>query len=121
MSEPLIGKPTNNRAEIHAAKRAIEQAAHYGFDALVIKTDSKYLKYAMTRWIFGWKKYKWWKRNGGRVKNRRDFQALDSVIWKTGMNVWWSYVPAHSGIYGNDQADRLARDGVKMYRRNNFY
>ena len=43
ISEPLTGRPTNNRAEIHAAVRAISQAKALGKKKIVIYTDSQFL------------------------------------------------------------------------------
>lgn len=111
----MNGQPTNNRAEIQAAQRAVEQAASDGIERLCIYTDSQFLINAMTRWIFEWKKYNFQLNNGGRVKNERDFRALDAAIQKSGMEIDWNLVPAHSGITGNEQADRLARRGAQRY------
>ena len=51
LSEPLGGRQTNNRAEIHSAIRAIEQAQEYGLSRLEIRTDSKFLVRSMTEWV----------------------------------------------------------------------
>lgn len=112
----MTGLPKNNCVEIQAAKRAIEQAACYGIDALCVNTESKFLINAMTRWIFGWKKYNWMRKDGSQVENERDFRALEKVKRKSGMQVMWSYVPKRSKDYGNYEADRLAREGAEMYR-----
>lgn len=39
ISEPLTGRPTNNRAEIWAAVKAINQAADEGYDSITVCSD----------------------------------------------------------------------------------
>ena len=51
VSEPLEGRPTNNRAEIKAAERAIWQAKDHGYDSVEVRTDSEFLVKSATRWV----------------------------------------------------------------------
>ena len=69
LSERLGGRQTNNRAEIHAAVRAIEIAKENGVQSLLLHTDSNLLYKGMTEWLSGWKK-KGWKD----VINHEDFK-----------------------------------------------
>uniref|UniRef100_T1IRC7 RNase H type-1 domain-containing protein n=1 Tax=Strigamia maritima TaxID=126957 RepID=T1IRC7_STRMM len=110
VSEPLIGRQTNNRAEIQAAVRALGQAQTSRLRALTIVTDSKFLINSVTEWMDGWRQNGWITSTGQRVENREDFEALICVL--AGINVKWVYVKAHSGNFGNDAADRLAHKGV---------
>ncbi|XP_064616282.1 ribonuclease H1-like [Liolophura sinensis] len=111
LSERLPGRPTNNRAEIHAARRAVEQAKAYGIKNLILHTDSQFLINSITTWIKGWKKNDWVKTTGEPVINKEDFLQLDRVIQD--MNIKWVYVKGHHGIPGNEAADRLATEGAK--------
>ena len=43
VAEPLPGRATNNRAEIHAAVRAIQQAKDLGKRKIIVNTDSQFL------------------------------------------------------------------------------
>ncbi|XP_033737710.1 ribonuclease H1-like isoform X4 [Pecten maximus] len=110
VSERLSGRQTNNRAEIHAACRAIEQAKAQGFQEITIKTDSQFLISAATQWISGWQRKNWTLSDGGPVKNKDDFIHLNRV--SEGMNVKWIHVRGHTGIAGNEAADRLANEGA---------
>ncbi|KAK2189336.1 hypothetical protein NP493_109g07066 [Ridgeia piscesae] len=111
VSEPLPGRQTNNRAEIHAARKAIEQAKEQGLDDLVINTDSRFLIQSVTEWMSGWKKRNWMLSSGGPVKNKEDFLELDKAL--QGISVKWVHVPGHKGIAGNEAADKLANEGAK--------
>lgn len=51
IAEPLAGRQTNNRAEIHAAVRALEQAKERGLTKLTIRTDSNFLKNSYHNWV----------------------------------------------------------------------
>lgn len=82
----------------------------------------------MTNWI-----YKWKKNNFHKVTNKDLFQRLDKIInaciskpifvsklillYKYSVsNFLQNHVSAHSGIYGNEQADNLAKSGaMKQY------
>lgn len=114
VSAPLEGsRQTSNRAEIQAANKAIQIARNSGIKKLTINTDSKYLIKAKNQWMPKWKENGWKNANGEPVKNKPDFLDLDKSLSKNkGMNVKWSYVPAHKGHKGNEQADRLARKGA---------
>lgn len=110
VSEPLLGRATNNRAEIHAAVRAIKDAKSSGFESVTIKTDSQFMIDSMTKWLNGWKKRNWKLSTGGDVKNKEDFQELEKA--SEGIKVIWEKVAAHCGIAGNEAADRLAVEGA---------
>ncbi|KAI0231327.1 Ribonuclease H1 [Lamellibrachia satsuma] len=111
VSEPLPGRQTNNRAEIHAARKAIEQAKDQGMEELVINTDSRFLIQSVTEWMSGWKRRNWMLSSGGPVKNKEDFQELDEAMQD--IAVKWVHVPGHKGVPGNEAADKLANEGAK--------
>lgn len=78
----------------------------------------------------------WRLKNGGSVTNREDFERLDrlnaqlDVVWvsactcllvltQTGRRdefitsaVFQMHIPGHAGYHGNEQADRLSREGA---------
>ncbi|KAK7503966.1 hypothetical protein BaRGS_00004698 [Batillaria attramentaria] len=111
VAERLAGKQTNNRAEIHAAKVAIQQAKRKGIKNLVLHTDSEFLINGITKWIRNWKRNGWKLSTGGPVVNREDFEELDAA--SQDMNVKWVHVRGHCGIEGNEAADRLANEGAQ--------
>ncbi|XP_037669123.1 ribonuclease H1-like isoform X2 [Choloepus didactylus] len=111
VSERVSGRQTNQRAELQAAHRAIEQARSLNMDKLTIKTDSKFVVRGMTEWIDNWKENGWKTASGRDVVNRADFERIDQA--SQGMDIQWKYVPSHSGIRGNEDADRLATEGSR--------
>jgi len=80
LSEPLDGRQTNNRAEINAVKRAIEQAKKRGYGEVTVRTDSKFLLQSVTDWMKKWKRNGWKKADGSDVINREDFEELDEAM-----------------------------------------
>ncbi|XP_068420324.1 ribonuclease H1 isoform X2 [Eschrichtius robustus] len=108
----LPGRQTNQRAEIHAACKAIEQAKAQNINKLVLYTDSMFTINGITNWVQGWKKSGWRTSTGKEVINKEDFMELDRLV--QGMDVQWMHVPGHSGFIGNEEADRLARQGAKQ-------
>lgn len=112
LSVRLPGRQTNQRAEIHAACRAIEQAKAQRIRKLVLYTDSMFTINGITSWVEGWKKNGWRTSAGKEVTNKEDFMQLERLT--RGMDIQWMHVPGHSGFTGNEEADRLAREGAKQ-------
>ncbi|XP_076071612.1 ribonuclease H1-like [Mytilus galloprovincialis] len=110
LSERLGGRQTNNRAEIHAAAKAIQQAKAKGITNLVLKTDSQFCINGITSWIHKWKRNGWKLSTGQPVINKDDFIELESSL--QGINVKWVHVRGHKGIPGNEAADKLANAGA---------
>ncbi|NXT22066.1 RNH1 Ribonuclease, partial [Syrrhaptes paradoxus] len=109
-SERLPGRQTNQRAEIHAACKAIEQAKSQNIKKLIIYTDSKFTINGITSWVDNWKTNGWRTSSGGSVINKEDFERLDSL--SKGIEIQWMHIPGHAGFQGNEEADRLAREGA---------
>ncbi|XP_028907228.1 ribonuclease H1 isoform X1 [Ornithorhynchus anatinus] len=111
VGDRLPGRQTNQRAEIHAACRAIEQAKNQNIDKLVLYTDSMFTINGITSWVKGWKENGWKTSTGKDVINKEDFIKLDELT--RGMDIQWVHVPGHAGFVGNEEADRLAREGAR--------
>nr|XP_056712528.1 ribonuclease H1 isoform X2 [Euleptes europaea] len=109
-SERLPGRQTNQRAEIHAACKAIEQAKSQNIKKLVIYTDSKFTINGITNWVPNWQNNGWKTSTGKDVINKEDFERLAKV--SEGMDIQWMHVPGHAGFMGNEAADHLAREGA---------
>lgn len=108
----LPGRQTNQRAEIHAACKAIAQAKAQNITKLALYTDSMFTINGITSWVQGWKENGWRTSAGKAVTNKEDFMELDRLV--QGMDVQWMHVPGHSGFAGNEAADRLAREGARQ-------
>ncbi|KAM4043195.1 ribonuclease H1-like isoform 1-T1 [Anomaloglossus baeobatrachus] len=111
VSERMEGRPTNQRAELQAARRAVEQARDNNITRLTLHTDSEYTVKGMTEWMPRWKENGWKTYSGGDVANKAEFQKLDSLC--DGIDVNWKHVPGHRGNEGNEVADYLARSGAR--------
>lgn len=109
-------RATNNVGEIQAAIIAIQLAGEHGIRHLCIITDSKFLLEAVLDWMPDWKRNRWVKSDGYPVENRDDFHRLDTIMNRYYIELKWKYVRAHSGVFGNDCADRLAKRGAERYR-----
>ncbi|CAG2111981.1 unnamed protein product [Medioppia subpectinata] len=111
ISEPLPGRQTNICADIYAAKLAVKTAVKLGECLLEINTDSEFLVNSMTKWIGKWQQNGWKCIDDRPVKNKKDFLAL--LEWTQYADIVWTKVAAHSGIAGNERADRLAHWAIE--------
>lgn len=114
VSKPVVGRATNNTAEIQACIAAIEIALANDVKALKIYTDSQFVINSITMWIKKWKLNNWKIASGAEVKNKEDFQKLDSLCSQL-RRIEWEHVNGHVGIHGNEEADKLARNGALSY------
>ena len=80
VSAPVVGRPTNNCAEIEAAIAAVYSARAAGVSKLCINTDSQFMIDCMTKWIKSWKKNGWKTAVKEDVKNKEDPADLGKVI-----------------------------------------
>ncbi|XP_045116833.1 ribonuclease H1-like isoform X2 [Portunus trituberculatus] len=114
VAEPIKGRPTNNNAEIQAATCALELAKSAGFSKVAVHTDSQFMIDCASSWMKNWKKKGWVKSDGQPVKNKEELMVLDSAM--DDLAVKWVHVKAHAGHEGNEEADKLARQGGKQYK-----
>jgi ribonuclease HI len=104
---------TNNRMELTAAIEALAFVRTHHAQAtggIEIRTDSSYLVHGMTRWMAAWRRRGWRTATGSEVLNRDLWERLDalSAACEHDGGVRWRLVPAHSGVPGNERADRIA-------------
>ncbi|XP_055329305.1 ribonuclease H1-like isoform X2 [Paramacrobiotus metropolitanus] len=111
VAEPLAGRPSNQRAEICAAVRAVRQAKEQGMTKLIVHTDSNYLVQAMTEWLPNWLS-NGWRSARGPVVNQEDFKSLLDTIKSSEVEIEWKHIRGHMGITGNEAADKLANEGA---------
>ena len=114
VSEKLQGnKQSNGRAELMAAIIALEKTI--GQDVEIL-SDSTYVINSATTWIEGWKKRGWRKAGNKPVENLDLIKRLDQLIREAQGNrqIVWTWVKGHSGIRGNEEADRLADLGCYL-------
>ena len=99
---------TNNRMELTAIIQGL--AALKRPCAVVIYTDSQYVKNGMEQWIHGWKKNGWKTASKQPVKNGDLWQQLDRLAAQH--QIQWQWVRGHAGHTENERADALANQGV---------
>ena len=99
---------TNNRMELAAIIQGL--AALKRPCAVVIYTDSQYVKNGMEKWIHGWKKNGWKTAAKQPVKNEDLWQQLDQLAAQH--QIQWQWVRGHAGHAENERADALANQGV---------
>ncbi|KAJ4928680.1 hypothetical protein JOQ06_004306 [Pogonophryne albipinna] len=110
VADPLEGRQTNQRAEIQAACKALELAKANNMKKLVLYSDSMFTINGVTSWVKTWKANGWRLKSGGPITNKDDFMKLDKL--NAEVEVVWLHIPAHSGFRGNEEADRLSREGA---------
>jgi ribonuclease HI len=100
---------TNNTAELNALLVSLEKAAAElaAGRSVQVLADSQYGVNCITKWADGWAA-RGWKRQGGEIKNLDLVQRAHATYKATGREVHVGHVAAHSGIEGNEIADRMA-------------
>lgn len=112
-----VTKPTNQRAELHALKYALQHAkdnkASEGYE---IFTDSMYSKNCIEKWSRLWEKNGWKNSSGTAVANqdliKPSVEMYRQLKAEYGDKLNLSHVKGHLGNDGNEAADRLANDGA---------
>lgn len=99
---------TNNRMELTAAIQALESLKRPC--RVVLTTDSQYVRRGITEWLPSWKRRGWRTAERKPVKNVDLWQQLDALAARH--EIEWHWVRGHNGHPGNEQADRLANQGI---------
>lgn len=102
---------TNNRMELQAAIAALEcLQTNSQTESVTLYTDSEYVKKGITQWVRGWKQKGWKTSQGKPVLNRDLWEHLDRLnSSQVECQVEWKYVRGHSGNWGNERCDEIAR------------
>lgn len=82
---------------------------------LLCYENNQYTQDGLNVWIQGWKRKNWLTAGGGAVKNKEIWLALDAcriALAIKQINVMLIWVKGHSGVEGNEAADRLAVQGM---------
>jgi len=104
---------TNNRMELTAVIRALESLKRPVRARLF--TDSEYVRRGITEWIPSWKVRGWRTADRRPVKNQDLWIELDKLA--AGQELEWHWVRGHSGVPGNERADRLANQAIDALGR----
>lgn len=112
VSEPFpYPNPTNQRAEIYAIIRALEQCGDPLPERnITVVTDSKYCEMIVNRWASKWKRNGWKTAAGATVKNRELIEEMVRLCRLHRVKI--QHVRGHAGNLGNEMADDLAVRGA---------
>ncbi len=99
---------TNNRMELTAAIEALDVLKEPC--RVQLHTDSQYLRNGITKWLPAWKRRGWKTASKTPVKNADLWQRLEAAARRH--DVSWHWVRGHSGVEGNEIADRLANRAI---------
>jgi len=114
LSEEFSDNPTNQRCELMAIRRAMDQVDQC--KALLVKTDSKYSIGCLTEWCHNWEKNGWLNSKREPVKNRILIESILDTMRKKPYPIVFEYVKGHASgigedVVGNRMADLLAVRG----------
>ena len=113
---------TNNIAELNALHQALIIASQTHSENIIsIYSDSKYAIDCITTWAYGWKANGWTKK-GGEIKNLELIIEAHNLYEKLKNKIEIVHVKGHSGIEGNELADRMAVYTIKEKNKDfSFY
>ena len=113
---------TNNIAELNALHQALIIASQTHSENIIsIYSDSKYAIDCISTWAYGWKANGWTKK-GGEIKNLELIIEAHNLYEKLKNKIEIIHVKGHSGIEGNELADRMAVYTIKEKNKDfSFY
>lgn len=100
-----VAQTTNNRMELQAAIEAVREMQRGFFEII---SDSQYVISGITQWMATWIKNGFKTSKNKPVENADLWMELRSLLRKPGIDIEWTKVAGHSGIPGNEEADKLA-------------
>jgi ribonuclease HI len=104
---------TNNIAELNALYQALLIARQTNSENIItIYSDSKYSIDCITNWAYGWKA-KGWTKKGGEIKNLELIKEAHQLYERLKNKIEIHHVKGHSGVEGNELADRMAVHTIK--------
>src|SRR5574344_1391105 len=110
----FIESGTNNIAELNALYKALQIADESKTNSNIsIFTDSKYAIDCISTWAYSWKKNGWSKK-GGEIKNLPLIIKSHELFEKLKSKINLEYVKGHSGVEGNELADKMAINAIKQ-------
>jgi len=104
---------TNNIAELNALYKALLLASEIKTcEKVMILSDSKYSIDCISTWAYGWKRNNWTKKSG-EIKNLELIKSAHNLFEQIKNDITIKHVKGHSGVEGNELADRMAVHAVK--------
>ncbi len=103
---------TNNRMELTAAIKGLEAVNKPS--AVVLYTDSTYVRNGIMKWAAGWQANGWLTKDKKPVKNSELWRELIAQCDRH--QVEWRWVKGHAGDRYNEIADELATSAARMLK-----
>ncbi len=116
-SMPVGVNPTNQIAELYAIFLTFKiclDNVEFKNKKLVVRTDSDYSMKCLYTWYDGWVRNGWKTADKKPVKHQKLIK--DTYAMMLELNATIVHVKAHNGEYGNECADKMAKDGALMYK-----
>ncbi len=111
-STALRDRTAPRRAEGPAT--AAPGAGSDGAAAVLVHTDSQYVKNGITSWIANWKRNGWRTADKKPVKNRELWEELDALASRVRPKFLW--VKGHAGVEDNERCDELVQEEIRKLR-----
>ena len=105
---------TNNRMEMQAVIEALTWMQGNNLSHAKLHTDSSYCEKGANEWRHKWRRNDW-KRGAAPIPNADLWRAMGAILYTFPITLQW--VRGHSGIPGNEQADRLAAVALRYGTR----
>ncbi|WP_152351618.1 ribonuclease HI family protein [Brachybacterium subflavum] len=106
---------TNNMGELKAVLDLLEATAVDADQHLHVLCDSQYVINSVTKWMPGWKRKGWRKKDGKPVMNVDLLKAIDRAL--AGRSVEFEWVKGHAGHRMNEAADRRANGAAVAFSK----
>jgi ribonuclease HI len=106
---------TNNMGELKAVLDLLESTASDADQHLHVLCDSQYVINSVTKWMPGWKRKGWKKKDGKPVLNRDLLEAIDRAL--VGRSVEFEWVKGHAGHRMNEAADKRANAAATAFSK----
>ena len=106
---------TNNMGELMAVLDLLQATAVDADQHLLILCDSQYVINSVTKWMPGWKRKGWRKKDGKPVMNVELLKDIDRAL--AGRSVEFEWVKGHSGHAMNEAADSRANAAATAFSR----
>ncbi|TFK26659.1 ribonuclease H-like protein, partial [Coprinopsis marcescibilis] len=116
IAERCPGDQTNNRAELIAILRVLEETP-VTKKPLLIRTDSRYCMQCLEDWMPNWIRNNWMNSSKEPVKNAGIIRLISAHLdlrGQRGQQIRFDHVKGHSGDVGNDGADYQANQGTLL-------
>ena len=105
---------TNNRMELLAVSKGMEESNRRELQIDLVVTDSEYVKKGIMEWSENWRRNKWRKSDGSPLANGEIWRELLDIHITIKTRV--VHVRGHNGVYWNEVCDKLCT--AAMQERN---